>query len=391
MNSIENPSATTPLDFSKVSANAEFCYQAAGVESVANVFDHQIRRGLHPGAQLVVLQHGKIILDRHGGNTRFDHRVKLTSHTRFLTFSITKVATAACILKLQDQGLIDIDNPVAYYWPEFSAMGKANITVRQVLLHQSGLSNRTMLGQMLHITNWQKIVRDIAGQKPAFDPGSRSLYQILNFGFILGELVNRIAGIPIDQYLHEQFLSPMGLADTSMRYSHGDEQLHAEHSSRTLKTGIVIRAFNSERVRNALIPSASLYSTARDLAVFFQMLLNNGRYGNIQYLQVDTVTSATSLSFEGYDHSIGRIVRLGQGFFLGGEHQLHAALPDGMGKGSSTETFGHYGQRSSVVWADRRTQTVMAFLCNRTLSSFAYKSRLKELSDAVWDVVDSRR
>lgn len=389
MDLIVNPSLVTPLDFNRISANTEFGYQAGDFKSVAHLFDRQIQKGLHPGAQLVVLQNGKVVIDRYGGFTGFDRKVKLTPHTRFLTFSITKVVTAACILKLHDHGFLDIDKPVASYWPEFSSKGKEAVTVRQVLLHQSGFSNKRIVNQMLHITNWQKLTRDIAGQKPEFEPGSKSVYQLLNFGFILGELVNRITGIPIDQYLSEQFIAPMGLDDTSMRYRYEDQQLNAELSSSTLQDKILVRAFNSKKVRKALIPAASLYSTARDLAVFFQMLLNYGRYGDIQYLENETVSSATSLNFEGYDHSLGRIIRFGQGFFLGGEHQLHSELPDGMGKGSSRDTFGHYGQRTSVVWADRRTQTVMAFLCNRALSSFAYKSRLKELSDAVWDIVDN--
>jgi CubicO group peptidase (beta-lactamase class C family) len=380
MNSAENPSATTPLDFDKIPANTEFGHRAEGFGSVAEVFDHQIRRDLHPGAQLVVLRHGKIAVDRHGGYVGSDKRVKLTPHTRFLTFSLAKVAATACILKLQDQGLVDIGNPVARYWPEFAAMGKDKITIRQVLLHQSGLPNTGMLGQMRHITSWQKIVGDIASQKPAFDPGSKSQYQVLNVGFILGELVSRTTGIPIDQYLDEQFLAPMGVVDTSMRYRSEDEHLYAEHSYRTLANRVVGWAFDSEGARNALIPSASLYSTARDLAVFLQMFLNNGRYGGVQYLRDETASSATSLSFEGHDHSLERIVRFGLGFFLGEEVA--------MGKGSSVETFGHYGQRSSMVWADRRTQTVVAFGCNRPLSSLAYKARLRELSDAVWDVVD---
>lgn len=375
------------LDFGAVTANGRTGYYAPGFGAVARVFDRQLRAGLHPGAQLVVVHDGAIVVDRAGGTTARGGAVAVTPRTRFLTYSISKVATAACIAKLADDGRLGLDDPVARHWPAFAANGKERITIRHVLLHRSGLSNRGLPVQMLHLANWPKLVGDLARQAPAVAPDTRSRYQILNFGFVLGELVHRIAGVPIDRYLHAHFLAPLGLTDTSLRYR-DDGASYAAHSARTPLTRLIVRAFESPYARGALVPSASLYSTARDLAVLFQMLLDRGRAGGVRILGEDAVVAATSLNFEGHDHSIGRVVRYGRGFFLGGEHALHPALPDGMGRGSSVETFGHYGQRSSLVWADRRTRTVMAFLCNRALATAAYKQRLRALSDAVWDAVD---
>jgi CubicO group peptidase (beta-lactamase class C family) len=137
-----------------------------------------------------------------------------------------------------------------------------------------------------------------------------------------------------------------------------------------------------------VIPAASLHSNARDLAEFFQMLLNEGGYAGQRYLEPETVQLATSLGYEGFDESIKKVTRWGYGFSIGGEHALNPDLPDGMGYGSSLDTFGHFGQRTSMAWADKRTGLVVVFLCNRFLSSLDYKNRLREISDTVWDLVE---
>jgi CubicO group peptidase (beta-lactamase class C family) len=97
---------------------------------------------------------------------------------------------------------------------------------------------------------------------------------------------------------------------------------------------------------------------------------------------------ATSLAYEGFDESIKRVTRWGYGFSIGGEHKLNPDIPDGMGYGSSLATFGHFGQRTSMAWADKRAGLVVVFLCNRFLSSTDYKIRLREISNSVWDAME---
>ena len=92
------------------------------------------------------------------------------------------------------------------------------------------------------------------------------------------------------------------------------------------------------------------------------MLLNDGEYAGERYLKPETVQFATSLGYEGFDESINRVTRWGYGFSLGGEHTINPDIPDGMGYGSSLDTFGHFGQRTSMVWADKRTRLVV-ILC----------------------------
>ena len=357
------------------------------IENVRKVFYRQIQDGLHHGAQLVVHRFGEILIDEAAGFTDKSEKSPITPETSFLTFSLTKPYTSACIFKLIEEKEINLEDPVGSYWSEFSCQGKEEMTIKQVLLHQSGLPKNRLVYQLLNSPNWKKIVDDLAQQKPVFSPGTKTSYQLLNFGFILGEIVRRVTGSPIDKFLWDQFLEPLGLPLTTMRvYDFEDEQF-APLSSGTLDHQVVAWIFNSKRIRSSLIPAASLHSTAREMAIFYQMLLNNGEYGGKRYLESETISLATSLGFEGFDESIGRKTRWGYGFFLGGDHILHPEYLDGMGRCSSLDTFGHYGQRNSMVWADKRTGLVVVFLCNRFQSSDDNKIRLQQISNAIWDAI----
>ena len=142
--------------------------------------------------------------------------------------------------------------------------------------------------------------------------------------------------------------------------------------------------FNLPFIRSAVIPAATLHSSAREVAVFFQMLLNQGKYAGKRLLQSETIACATALGYEGYDATVGQQIRWAYGFHLGGPAFSYGR---GMGKKSTVRTFGFFGQRSSMVWADPEAGLVVALTCNRLLSAADSKARWQALSDAVWDAV----
>jgi CubicO group peptidase (beta-lactamase class C family) len=387
VNTTVNPSLSEPLAFDGVDARRIPGLSPEGVMRISHVFDRQIQSGRRPGAQLVVIRNGQVVLDRWGGYSDQMRKKKVTPRTPFLTFSITKPLTSMCVFKLIEEQRVDLDAMVADYWPKFGDNGKEAITIRHVLLHQAGLPRLGLVNQFLNISDWKKLTEYLANQKTKYSPGSKTAYHALNFGFILGEIVRRVTGCSIDDYLKKEFLIPLGLIDTSMRIKDLDNDTLARLSSGTLDHHVVAWLFNLPVVRRAVIPAASLHSTARDLGVYFQMLLNEGLYAGKRYLQSESIQLATSLGYEGYDESLRRTTRWGYGFQLGGDHILNPDLPDGMGKRCTVDTFGHYGQRTSMAWADKKTGIIVIFLCNRFLSSYNYKMRLSEISDAVWDSI----
>jgi CubicO group peptidase (beta-lactamase class C family) len=359
-----------------------------GIKRISEAFDNQIQDGTNPGAQLVVMRNGELILELCGGYADTKKKHVVSPEIRFLAFSISKSFISACVFKLVEQDLIDLDGSVAEYWPEFGSQGKETITVRQVLLHQAGLPRRGFLDQIINLSNWEKLTDNLAKMKLEYIPGSKTAYHALNFGFILGEVIRRVSGLPVEEYLQKEFLTPLGMVNTSLKTTDYGSNSYARLYSGTFDHQFVALLFNSPNVRAAVIPAASLHSTAREIAIFFQMLLNEGQYDGIRYLQPETVRLATSLGFEGFDEALRRTTRWGYGFYLGGDHTLNPDLPDGMGKGSTIDTFGHYGQRTSVAYADKSTGLVVVFLCNQFLSSYDYKNRLREISDAVWDAIE---
>ncbi len=253
------PSISEPIIFKSGITDSNTGISTDGIEYVSEVFDRQLQEGLHPGAQLVVLKNGGVVLDRYGGYTGTSGEHQITPETRFLVFSLTKAFTSACIFKLVDEKLVNLDAPVGYYWPSFSCQGKEGITIKQVMLHQAGLPNRGLVNQIINISNREKLTLNLARQKPQYNPGTKTAYHYLNFGFILGEVIRRVGGMPIDVYLKNEFLVPMGLGNTSMKVSEFGSKSYARLCSGTFAYQIVAGVFNLKKVRSTVIPAASLH------------------------------------------------------------------------------------------------------------------------------------
>ncbi len=125
---MENPTFAHPLDFSSETPAENVGMSAERLTALSEVFARQITdQKLHPAAQLVVLRHGHVVIDRALGQGR---RAPITPETPFLTFSISKVFTAMCIHRLIEEGRIEWDAPIATYWPEFGCKGKEGATIR---------------------------------------------------------------------------------------------------------------------------------------------------------------------------------------------------------------------------------------------------------------------
>ena len=360
-----------------------------GVERIHAVFGGLLDEGWHSGAQLVVLRDGKLVVDVADGVAQRRTGLLVDVRTPFLVFSVTKSFTAACIHHLVELGLIALDEPVAEVWPEFGCRGKQAITVRHVLLHQAGLPTRRLLAQMRRASDWEaevKLITDLAVQYP---PGSKTGYHALSYGFILGEVVRRVTGMPIRQYLAQTFFKPLGLKDTALGlpeiWRRRASGVYFEH----LQQAPSVWLYGSDRMRAAEIPAGSLHSSARDLAVFFQMLANQGSYAGRQFLQPETVAQATRLYYDGIDSSMHSPMHWALGFHLGGSLSVQGqAAIQPFGEGSQLSTFGHAGQASCIVWADQVQRLVFAFTCNGLVHSRAARQRWKRLADAVWAALE---
>ncbi len=389
MDLIGNTTNSKPIQFGEEVDPDQAGMSRKGITRIVETFEQMQQRGLHPGGQIVVLYCGQVVVDRWFGTADLRRGDPVQADTPFLAFSIAKPFTAACVHRLVEEGRLSLDAPIARYWPEFGCNGKENATVRHALLHQAGVPLRGLLTQIFAWKDWERVTRGIAALPAEFEPGSETAYHLVNFGFILGEVVRRVSGQNIDGYLRQNFLEPLGLKDTSLGLPDAwRDRAAGVYCGHRQQAGAVF-LFNRPAIRRAVIPAATLHSTARDLAVFFQMLANGGEYAGQRYLKAETVSHATALSYEGWDRTIGRPMRWAMGFHLGGFKTGYPPEPSTMGQRSTLRTFGHAGQGSSLVWADPDARLVMAFTCNRLLGTEQARLRQQAISDAVWSAIES--
>jgi CubicO group peptidase (beta-lactamase class C family) len=383
---MKNPSLIMPISFSEFNPG-DMDISPTAVQKLNNVFEGQIQSGLHPGAQFVVLKHGQVIFDGAAGLANIRKNVPVTKETPFLIFSSTKAFTAICIHHLVEAGKLELDAPVAVYWPEFGCKGKQSATIRHTLLHQAGIPTRGMPFQLLIWDSRALMARFIANLPAEWEPGSRMEYHLVNSGFILGELIYRVSGLTCQEYLQKFFIEPLGMKNT---YTGLPFHLHPKaahiYNQDPMQRGAAF-LFNRAIYRRLFIPAASINNTARDLAVFYQMLNNGGTYAGKQYLKPETIQRATVLAYDGPNGNTGRRIRWSMGFTVGG----YSEFPDKdirmMGKNSTQFTFGHPGQGgAALAWADPESGIVFSFVNNRFQDAESVHRRFEVLADCVWDI-----
>jgi CubicO group peptidase (beta-lactamase class C family) len=305
-------------------------------------------------AQLCVLLHGRVVLDR---------AVGCDPGALFWIYSTSKPFTALLVHLLAERGALSLDDPVAAHWPEFGRNGKEEITVRQVLQHRSGLPvARSILRDALAMHDWDRSVRALETARPAHAPGEGPAYHIISYGFILGELVRRVTSSPVREVLHEEFLRPLGLRDTHLGLPADlwgrHVPMRGQGTSGRLRQGF----FNRRAIRQGVIPAAGISTTARDLARFYQALLDGGELDGTRVLAAATLAQARRPSSDGEPDRLLRLpIRWSQGFQLGGPGTDPAASHP-MGRLSSPLTFGHNGSNSCIAWADPERGLVLAYL-----------------------------
>src|SRR5215468_10435502 len=247
------------------------------------IIEAEIAKKQLPGAVIVVGRHGKIVWRRAYGNRALEPAPEpMTVDTIFDLASLTKVvATATSMMILVERGLVRLGDPVSRYIPEFGEMGKRNITVEQLLIHRSGLMPDNDIKD--YERGPEEAMRNIWKLAPLAEVGSKFIYSDVNY-IVLAELVKRVSGKPIDQFAAENIFRPLGMTDTSYKpdasltsriaptEKRGEKWMRGEvHDPRAHLLG-------------GVAGNAGLFSTADDLAIFCQMILNLGEYRGARIL-----------------------------------------------------------------------------------------------------------
>ncbi|MEM8862370.1 MAG: serine hydrolase domain-containing protein [Chloroflexota bacterium] len=376
------------LDFSREVDPASVGMDKIAVRRVGEMFDDQYLRGLHSAGQMVVLRNGQVVLNRKNGVIRLGSYESVQDSTPFLAFSVTKPLTALCMYQLIEMDLVALDDPIAKYWPEFGQKGKESATVRHALTHQAGIPARGLYPQIPRWWSWDLVVSSVAELEAEYEPGSKTAYHALNYGFILGEIIRRVTGKPIDQYMEDHIFQPLKMRNSWLGLPRSEAKRAAELYSNSSDQNSTAMLFRS--ARHTVLPAATLNGTAHDLATFYQMMLNGGTMYGKRIIEEETINSMIKVQFAGHDHTFDQFVRWGGGLLLGGEKPAeYAHRPPSYGRKSSPSTFGHPGQRSSIAWADREKDVAFILMVNTLVSDEENAERWASMSDAVWEAIEN--
>ncbi|MBC6447002.1 serine hydrolase [Actinokineospora sp. HBU206404] len=299
--------------------------------------------------------------DASGTELPAEQRVPMRPDTIFDLASVSKLFTSLAVLCLVEDGSVDVDAPVAGYLPEFAANGKDSVTVKQLLTHTSGLEPFIPLWR-----DWPDKASRIAAvldRAPKYLPGSRYVYSDLNL-ITLGVLVERRSGKPLDTLVAERITGPLGLRDTG--YNPSAAKLHrvaATEFQSSPPRGMVRGEAHDENAWSlgGVAGHAGVFSTADDLAVLAQAILNGGGYAGRRILRAETVremlTNHTP-QFPGNDHGLG--FELNQRWYMG-------AL-------SGQRTAGHTGFTGTSLVIDPASRSFTILLTNRVHPSRTWGS-----------------
>lgn len=346
-----------------------------------------IEQGLHHGVQLYVSLAGDVIVDTAIGENPPDS--PLTSETLSLWLSSGKPITAVAVLQQVEQGQLKLDQPVADIIPEFAAKNKETVTVRHLLTHTAGLRPVTTGWPK---QSWDEIIAKIcqASTRMNWVPGEKAGYDPARSWFILGEIVRRIDGRMIDQYVREQILEPLGMVDSWLAIP---EQLHEAYGKRI---GVMFHVIDGElrptkshqtEVCAAPSPGGSMRGPASQLGKFYEMLLRGGVTASGEnILSRDLVDSMTSRVRVGmYDETFQHQIDFGLGVIINSNRYGAETVPYGFGRYASDKAFGHGGAQSSIGFADPQHRLVVAAVANGCPGEELHNARFRELNSAIYE------
>lgn len=350
----------------------------------------QLEKQLEPlragGAAVCIYHRDECVVDAWGG-ARNRGGQPWQSDTLAMSYSTTKGVVATIVLALVDRGLLDYDDPVAKYWPEFAQEGKERITIRHLLSHQAGLHGvRTFVDCADRMLDWDFMTRRLAAARPAFPPGTRPGYHGLTFGWLVGELIRRVTGGTVNDALRTLLVPALALdgafigAPLEVRPRLA-ELLRAEAgpvSGVSLVSSTLGRAawslfgmdrshlkdallpqgsrelYASPRLLDAEVPALNGFFTARSLARMYAALAQGGELQGTRVFSEATIRRATEIQSHKLDAVVGFPMRWRLGY-----HTV------GTNRGILPNAFGHFGYGGSGAWGDPDRRLAVAMTLNR--------------------------
>jgi CubicO group peptidase (beta-lactamase class C family) len=386
-------------------------WTAAGFEGVRAAFAENFAAGLEIGASFAAYWRGEKVADLWGGIADPASGRTWDEHTLALVFSTTKGIAAICANKLADEGALDVDAPVARYWPEFAVAGKGDLPVSYVLSHRAGLA--WLEGDLTADDAFagQPVVEALAAQVPHWEPGTRHGYHATTYGWLVGEIVRRITGASIGTYFRREIAEPLGLdfwiglpeseeprvatlvgglADEALIHNEEVRALFNEFMGPHTILGRALFSpsyslsepgvWNSRALHAAEVAAAGGIGDARSLARVYAACI--GEVDGIRLLSAEQVAKATKQQTSGPDMTLLDMdIQYGLGF----------QLPSTVIALGGPRSFGHFGAGGSVGWADPDADLAFGYVMNKMDLGLAGDVRSTRLVQACYDAVRAAR
>ncbi len=346
------------------------------------------------GASVAVVAHGQTVVNLWAGFADPARTRPWQADTLTNVWSTTKAVTSLCAHILIDRGELDPDAPVARYWPEFAQAGKEDLPVRWILSHKSGLTGLAVPAAVTDYYDWDKVTGLLAAQEPLFPPGTATGYQAITFGYLVGEVIRRITGRTVGQFVAQEIAGRVG-ADFYIGLPSGelercsdlqgvrmsdDEQAAIARAYANAAPAVLAALANPALTgdeanepgwRTAEIPAANGHTTALALARIFGAVAD----GSGTFISEGTLAAARAGEGKYTDLVLGFPVEFGLGVALSG--------PEGH-FGPNPAAFGHDGFGGSAVGCDPEAGIAFGYVMNRMGMNLADDPRKMAIIDGIY-------
>ena len=358
------------------------------------------------GAAVSVWQNGKPIIDLYGGSREARREDSWTSDTLVLVWSATKGIGSACVLHVLQEHKINLDQRVSDFWPEFAQADKEKITLAQLLSHQAGLC---ALDRRVDVLEYDAVIRALETQKPLWPPGTAHGYHARTFGFLLDELVRRIAGKTLPDYWQETFARPLNLdfwiglpeqensrvatmyaARTPKAFGAEPKQFYADlvtpgtlaRKTFTSPYGLnAISGMNTPAIRAQPIVSFGGIGSASALAKFYSMLAKGGKADGQTFFSAQTLEWMSTTLTDGIDQVFQIPTAFSSGFMKNSRNATRRIF------GPSPTSFGHPGAGGSHAFCDPENRIAFAYVMNQMEQSLLPNEKSLRLVDTIYDLL----
>jgi CubicO group peptidase (beta-lactamase class C family) len=373
-------------------------YIAPGFEAVRDVFAANLRAEGEVGASFCVHVHGVRVVDVWGGHADTARSRPWSADTLTNVWSTTKGALAACVARLVAEGRLAYEDPVARYWPEFAAAGKAHVTVAQLFSHQAGLAGPSRPLTVDALFDVEAVAALLAAEPPQWPVGSQPGYHALAIGYLAEALFRRVVGLSVGDYFASTIATPLqldfylGLADELearvAETSHDGQPMsggvgHFNRFQRLAQVHLPIEPLlpNQRRWRAMGLPSAGGFASARGVAGLYAALLSDLAGTTRHIADAKTLQAALRPQISGEDLVLRAPITWGVGFAL----NAHVAF-----YGPNPHAFGHHGWGGSMGFADPDAGLAFGYAPNFMREAASGDPRAANLVRALYAALDGR-